>query len=585
MSSTLNSTTNSDINRLNSHSQREEINSVLCFSRMVTKKLDNQTEAKIEEIVSFSQQVNETNLELIKIIDKKLLELIDNVPLGGMTKELLKKIDESYFDKMYPLIYSDSNKLWKNYKLINNYIRSCEPLKSELFKEIEGIIRDFSSDPNTLLLSSGDLLDKGLIKSVYVSDDNHLIQLFQMYLPVPPLFIFDSANQPEILVQRESEKAHALTAFQQRNAQDPLLEKKVLYLQRAIRSVIRRASEIGRIGKRYFPISSSADAHALRMIEDANTPYYPKQCDPKLAVRIKNAASQVKLFSSVYHLLDPNNIASIIDDCLYGRHNLICFYKTFRPAALSFKDIANGDGNVICLGPDKIDEKCFKGRTVGLELDLELLTNEGKYLKNGTLFFKQCDLGYDIGMIQSIAMGNAQLRFTHTKQSRNPPPNCTSLQLYDDWDAPTHFSEVPKDFLISNNMQNMHQILSLNFFRFLDGLICIDCTSADSKIQEIYAEIAKLDDEQLQKFILDLGKKMSCSSEFNIYGAYKIDLNALRSITIYQGKKPVKRISMDALFEELNKGNYTLLNQLKLDIPEIFSSKRFADFITEHKIL
>jgi hypothetical protein len=106
-------------------------------------------------------------------------------------------------------------------------------------------------------------------------------------------------------------------------------------------------------------------------------------------------------------------------------------------------------------------------------------------------------------------------------------------------------------------MENMHQILSLNFFRFLDTLRHVNYTLAESETQRIYDEISKLDDKQLEEFMLDLGKKMSCSSEFNIYGGYKIDMNALRSIAIYQGKTQIDSISIDMLCEKLSKGDYT----------------------------
>jgi len=33
---------------------------------------------------------------------------------------------------------------------------------------------------------------------------------------------------------------------------------------------------------------------------------------------------------------------------------------------------------------------------------------------------------------------------------------------------------------------------------------------------------------------MDLGKKMSYTSEFNFYGAYQIDLNSLISIAVYK---------------------------------------------------
>ncbi len=86
---------------------------------------------------------------------------------------------------------------------------------------------------------------------------------------------------------------------------------------------------------------------------------------------------------------------------------------------------------------------------------------------------------------------------------------------------------------------------------------------------------------QLQAFLQELGQKMSCSSEFNIYGAHEIDLEAIRSITIYDERWPIATFSMQKLCEDLSAGDYTSWNELLGHLPEIADSKRFMNFIQE----
>lgn len=523
---------------------------------------------KFQDDLSCFQVPDVSTLNPLTLIDlkKSICELMDRIPLGSLDNDAIFKMSE-----IYPL-----KGFWESYRLVNYYFQNK---KSTSLQKIEELLMEFFlNKQNDMIMNPQKWMHKWLIKQVYLCGDEKLIELFQTYLPLPPLSIFDSDNQPQMIVQREHEKAMALAEFKDRNASDPSLEEKVISIQRKTRSGLLKKSTLERIENRYFLGVPNATEKAALLIEDANTPYRPKECSPQLADRLLKAASQVKLFHSVYHLLDPNNIVSILDGCLFGRRNLVMSCIPFRPAALAYGDIDNGDENVICLGPDEIDEICLVERTIGLELDVDLLIKQGKYQKNETLFFKQRDLCYNIDTIQSIAIGNEEVRFCHTKKASSSLG--TPLQLFNLDDDIIFFSEVEKDLFISSNMQNMHQILSLNFFRFLDTLMDLDGQIASGEIKRIYDEIDKLNDIQLQEFMLNLGKKMSCTCEFNIYGAHKINLDALRSITIYQNKEQIDKISIDELCKELNRGDLESLNRLKQHVPEIFSSTRFTHFIT-----
>ncbi len=540
-------------------------------------------ENKVGEIVALSAQVDnldrrrdrKTFDQVGTLIGKVVFELIGKIPLGSLGEGSIEKIDEFYFEKEC-FTTRDKQNLWQNYRLLNEYARSNDT-KQAVLDQIEKAIRKFFAGPTHIIFPM-EWLHPSLIKQVYLSGDDAVVRLFYTLLPIPPLSLFDPEELPQLLVERESEKARILTAFEQNNSGHPLLKEKVKFVQRCIRSCLWEDLACKRIEERW------KDKPAMQMIQDANTPYRPKTKDPELSKRIRRAAVQVKLFDSVSHLCAASNSALILDDCLYGRENLVDNYMTFRAAVLTSADIDNGDGNVICLGYDLIDDRCLKGRSVGLELDLDRLISREPYCKNGALFFKQCDFGYTIENPQFICINAAKnLHFTHTKRPPNGNPKYAYLQLFSNFRTwrPDYHSEVERDLLVSNNREEMHQILTLNFFRFLDSLCDANNDEATDEIEEIYTAISKLDDEELQVFLQKLGRQMSCSSEFNIYGAYEIDLDALRSIAIYQEKDKIKTFSIQKLCEDLAVGDSTSWNELLGHLPEIAESRRFMSFIQE----
>ncbi len=448
-------------------------------------------ENKVGEIVALSAQVDGLNRhrdqkpfdQVGNSISKVFFELIGEIPLGSLDESSIKKLDKYFFensDFAKISVYDDAQDLWVIYQLLNEYTRASDPTKHALFAHIEATARRFFADP-IHILHPMKFLHPSLIKQVYLSGDEELVRLFYTILPIPPLSLFDRGREPQLLLERASEKAKALAVFEENNKDDPLQREKVKFIQRSIRSCLWGELARKRIGTRHFERSQNPDRAAMRVIRDANTPYWPKITDSELkglAGRIVHAAFQVKLFDSVSHLCAASNIARILDDCLYGRENLVHTYNaSFRPASLNLRDIDNGDGNAICLGYNDIDPKCKKGRTVGLELDLErLIGTAAAYSKNGALFFKQCDFGYPIDTKQEIEIGEIgkgkTLHFTHVKPLVNGEPFYSNLQLFiseSSWE-PLYYSEIEQDLLISNNMESIHQILILNFFRFIDNL-------------------------------------------------------------------------------------------------------------------
>jgi hypothetical protein len=294
------------------------------------------------------------------------------------------------------------------------------------------------------------------------------------------------------------------------------------------------------------------------------------------------AALDIKIYSSATHLLALKNLVPILDGVLYGRKNLINNYTDFRPAGLGLCDIEDGDFNAICCGMDKIDLRCYAGWSLGLEFKLDALTDVSLYNKNPAIFFKQRDFGYHFDDIQQIQLKKKSLYFSITRRPDNDKGNCVSLRIFNS-DSKRSYnsysSSVPKCSFISNNIQSMDSILTLNFFRFIDTLKDSEGHDADKKIRKIYEEIASLNDHELIVFLTDVGKKMSCSSEFNFSGAYKIDLNALKSISLYNEQNMKYTVEMDPLYKELSQNKVLILKQLNRQIPELLKSVRFKDHL------
>src|SRR5581483_3746441 len=375
---------------------------------------------KCEEILTYLNNHQEGDLqEVAKHIDVQVRDLIKSVPLGGLSLDTVNSLDKSFFrERKFRL----KTKLgfWKIYKRCNRYCLSPEEERTHRFTKLNEKLDKLKKD---LILNSS-VLDWDFITTVYTSHCSELIDLFQKKFPVPPLSIFPPDKQPQFLVERASQKAEALAAFKKRQEGNQNLEEEIIALQRHWRAKLRYKSELAHIGKRYFskePLQTQRiKAGAIK--GDANTPYKPK-CNPELSKRLQRAADQVKLFSSVTHLMCTDNISRILNDNLYGRENLINSYIPYRRAVLAPCDIENNDQNVGCLGWNEIDKRCLKGRTVGLELARNVLIPPELHPRkiNPTFFFKQLDLGYSIGYKQSIKIGNESLIFDHTSSVRNIP--------------------------------------------------------------------------------------------------------------------------------------------------------------------
>lgn len=452
-------------------------------------------------------------------------------------------------------------------------------------------------------------LDWEIIRNVYLSNNQKLIHLFAKFLPAPKRNIFSQENLPTFVLECENKSFQEIIKIMVRNDWDfDFVERHISSLQRKFRFKRRMKEERNRISewlgqKLYKKIDQKISAE--EMILDANIPYLPKRCNRKLAIRLYKAAKKVKLFSTVRHLTSPSGLVSIFDDAIYGRRTLKEFYLPFRAAGLDYSDIQNGDGNVICFGPNEIHSNCTPSGSDTVEIIMEL----DKIKPNPCLFFKQLDLGFPLTRTRKFVLGEKEFFFTHTDErlmyytnSKHPHfvmydiaanSESNSKELY-------AYSALPHASLISYNFRRMHQILALNFFRFIDTLCIISKDSSrftseihNQLINQIYSELDKLSDDKLVSFLEDVGRQLTDTMEFNFYGAYRIDFDSILNINIIKSEysqssrrhlteRPFS-LNLPQFIEALQKGNLEVLQEARTKLPNLFKSYRFVNYLISKK--
>ncbi|NDH08741.1 MAG: hypothetical protein EBY16_03860 [Gammaproteobacteria bacterium] len=523
------------------------------------------------------------------------VKLLYSLPLGSLTKAFYNKDSiKIYYQKK-----DDNAAIMLGFRLaLEEYIVTRDPA---ILSVIETAMLAF---PTPILSLSDKERDSALqnkaagtylmpfepdlIRRIYQLEDSKLTALFQQYFPVPRAQLFDTVTMPKVIQAREAEISKTMSncmlhlkAWEQFSiiAQRQFRKKKryqeeinritlgsLAEIQKRSKKVNRQIEyEFSELGFSYEKMS------AEDLMRDANTPYKPK-CGPELAARIMAAAEKVSAFSSVKHITSASALQMILDDALYGRRTLMDFYIPFNPAALSSFDVKNGDGNVVCLGPQGIDPLA-KGDIV-IEFDLSKL-----FQQQPPAFFKQLDLGYQLDEIREVHLGKTLLRFDHTS-AKGPSfprdPNKVYLTIIDK--GYSQIAAIPNASLISYNLEQMHQILALNFFRFIDRMQDTDQDIDMEYIKSFYAQVNQLTDEELILFLTELEEKMTDTAEFNFYGAYQIDFATILSIS---AKSKEYTLHLPRFIEELKTDQDPggVLSRAQQQIPELFRSYRFLDYL------
>jgi hypothetical protein len=423
-----------------------------------------------------------------------------------------------------------------------------------------------------------------LIRQVYQLEDMPLSNLFQKHFPTPSTQLFERGSIPDVIQKRSAAVLETMNKIDM-----TAIEPFILKVQRRVRMKKRHQEEIYRIAQRdEFYLKSQhmsiEELEAIKktgqtpkqihqwaeeLLQDANTPYKPK-CDPILSDRIMSAAEKVAAFSTVKHITSVKAIQSIFDEALYGRRTLMDFYLGFDPAALHASDVLNGDGNVACLGPQDIDPKALGG--IIIEFDLpKLIQNKP------SAFYKQRDLEYQVDKVRQVQLGKETISFDHTGFVRCAEQTSAYLSIVDGrWGDLKQIAEAPKSSFISYNLEQMHEILALNFFRFMDRMSDLEGRIDQTYIDDFYRKLALLTEEELVLFLTELEKNMTDTAEFNFYGAHQIDFSTIQNITARYKKYT---LNLPKFIHDLKHGNIDELRQARIKIPELFQSYRFLDYL------
>lgn len=509
------------------------------------------------------------------LIQRQIINKIQTSKYENLFR-LFERLKESFFSTCSLEFLSNDH--LKNYlktypylellRLIQIYL-SKNDVKNEvlMLKSINKIVNGEYNGTFIRLSDRADLANPNFIRYIYLSKDEKLIQLFQEFFPRLRPEVLYGLTLPDSLVKRELEETKTIIKHL---TSDFKIEKIATRMQREYRRKKRLAEEFERINYKYYRLISSEKITASSIMDAASKPYFPKKCKKELAQRIYDAAKTIQLFSTIRHVTSINSLKSILNDGLYGRQTLEKFNMKYEPAALSICDVSDGDANVICFGINKIDIKNMKMKSNKVEITLDFKKIDKS---NKCIFYKQQDLGYALDEKRILSIGSNQLLFCHTEKKANS--NYSYLSLWDK-DNIRYSSYLPKCYFIAYDIFNIHAILIMNFFRFLDDLYCITSHNSDAMIADIYSKIASLTDSELLSFLKELGTQMSDTAEFNFFGAHKIDLDTIANIKNFATNFT---LDMPLFIKKLQNNDISALNEVKKHLPQLLESYRFLDYL------
>jgi hypothetical protein len=432
-----------------------------------------------------------------------------------------------------------------------------------------------------------------LIKNIYASMDEPLIALVKKYASIPRAEVFSGTIVPDMIAQAQAAASQSIKQLLEKHDQDlQKIEHHTIRIQRGFRRKRRYLEEEHRVNHVYQAFFKQTEEEkgqhltSQQLIHEANQPYIPKKCHKTLASRILSLTQKIELYTTIRHLTSSYALKSIFNDALYGRRSLQQFFIPFKPAALMRCDIENGDGNVICFAPNKIDPKA--GGNIEIVLDLKTVIAD-----HPAAFYKESDLAYDDDNIREVKLKDKLFLFMPIKPLSDGSPEMLPFRvLGETWGELLYYSHIPKNALIAYDLKNMSQILILNFFRFIDELRCCNGEPATEYIAQFYNTLEQMDDSELEAFLRDAGLKLTQTAEFNFYGAYRLDFSSIITIRLIDKYSPgnLKQeytLNLKGLNDSLAVGDLTVLESAKKSIPSLFTSYRFLDYLlsnTQHAL-
>ncbi len=535
-----------------------------------------------------NRRLSDDDVDMLQI--EKLWKSIQRDPVGEFTTEFIGAIENISSNKSYMYI---KHYIGLPYKaatlrmLVENYVKQNYSEREKIYKQIEEKLKKLKGEGESAgaKLMPESLQDGVLVRSVYLCEDQTLVNLFKKYLPQPKLSSFLPGKIPRVIEESEQSARLTVSSFLKRNNES--VEEKIVGIQRYTRHKIRQSQEqrrIARMSAEYKTDAKAALKKSSAILHDANRPYIPKECSPELAARILKASEKVKLFSEIRHCTATETLGSALDE-LYGRRNLQQNYLPFRATA-DFIDHVGGDSNTIFFAINKVQPIYLRGKSVELVIDFDKFLAQEGVAHNRGAFYKQRDFGFDLDEMRTVKLGESSISFCHT--GRLNSTNFTPFFIKSLTDSQYYSCELASPLLIAYDVSKIHQILTLNFFRFLDNLCSKNDQnrSANAFIKQTYAKISTLTNEALIKFLQELGKNISDTAEFNFYGGYRINFDYLKKIRFYTDGKLRRAISPGKLITLLSPGNLELLEKVKLAHSGLFESYRFCDYLVskiEHK--
>lgn len=556
-----------------------------------------ENEQKLLENISKMQKTTEkSGLSVGRSQINSLFQPLQTDSLNEISSEFLEN------EELYSYLQNNAEhhkEFWIRY-LVECYAKTQDnSYLSQLEMAIDSILagyREARSKGGSLPPPS--IFSPKLIRAIYLSKNERLIDLFSTKLPIPlsQSTVFNNKEEIPTRVKRHEDDAkktiHRFLEDGESKKTLDTLTKASIKIQRFTRQRIRRKQVFKCVEnllahhKDYTHLNLSPD----ELLRDANEPYTPQCKDKALSERIMRLVEKINpLFTTIKHQTNQRHLKNILDTALFGRENLLTFYALFSPAALFESDVSNGDANVVCFGPNEIDSQG------GLHtLIIEEYLDKVKNLEN--CFFKQLDLGFRWpGRTEILELGDKRLKFKYLDSMPSYAPefnwNSSAFELFNEegkkLDA---YAVVPNVSLISYNTKKIHQILTLNFFRFIDNLRFLpeeeneEPKKYPEKTEEIYAKIAALSDEELIDFLERTGKTMTQTTEFNFYGGHQIDFSAVKSFTTKSWSEPdcaykTFSLKLETLVNDLQWGNTKKLSVAEKKIPELFTSYRFLDYL------
>ena len=202
-----------------------------------------------------------------KWVSSNAIKLLFSQPLGLATTEFLTSVQQQQIFE-----YNNAGELWLQLELYFKESPNTESQK-KMLQAIEQILKDTLDGSNVGVLKTKEtgtyIMDVSpeIIRQVYLSNDNTLIDLFEKYVPTPPASFFEEKSVPEKIKLREQEAQETIKQVALKT-----LEPFILKAQRHVRGKIRQREELHRIEEVHASALKWRKMTAEELMQDANTP-------------------------------------------------------------------------------------------------------------------------------------------------------------------------------------------------------------------------------------------------------------------------------------------------------------------------